>query len=127
MTAASGGTARGKSILVIDDDDGVREILWQLLDSEGYQVLTAVDGADALRQLRQVRPCLILLDLLMPDVSGWQFREVQQRIPELAGIPVVLISGFKDLDAVGPSMGCEVLMKPFELEDLLAIVRQHCG
>lgn len=82
-------------ILVVDDERDVHMLLTDLLHGEGYDVVTATDGAEALGYLRAAAtlPCLILLDLVMPNVDGWQFIEERNHDPRIAGIPVVLISG----------------------------------
>jgi PAS domain S-box-containing protein len=82
-------------ILIVDDESDVRMLLEELIQGEGYDVATAADGAEALEYLRTATtlPCLILLDLVMPNVDGWQFVEARGREPRLVDIPVVLISG----------------------------------
>jgi len=82
-----------KSVLIVEDDADVRESLVAILESEGYRVLEAENGAVALDQLRRDVPvCLILLDLFMPTMNGWTFRDEQLRDPQLAPIPVIVIS-----------------------------------
>lgn len=122
-------SGRCRPILVIEDDQVLRDALEELFSVEGYEVLTAAEGGDALRKLEQgARPGLILLDLVMPGINGWQFRALQGRYPELAEIPVVVISGLLDLEALGARIGCqEVIKKPFDLEALLAVARRYCG
>lgn len=116
-------------ILVIEDDFEFREVLRELFCLEGYEVLTAVDGADAMRQLQQgARPGLILLDLIMPGIDGFQFRESQKLYPELAEIPVIVISGMGGLEALNSTLGCQdVMRKPLELDVILSTVRHYCG
>ncbi|PLS79555.1 MAG: response regulator, partial [Chloroflexi bacterium] len=82
------------TILVVDDDSGIREALTDILEDEGYAVRSACDGQAALDLLRQQAepPALVLLDLMMPRMNGWQFRSEQRRDPALANIPVVVIS-----------------------------------
>jgi len=81
-------------VLVIEDNTEVRQALVALLEAEGYSVIEAVDGVSALRLLRagEVRPCLIVLDLMMPRMSGWDFRMEQSRDRRFAAIPVVVVS-----------------------------------
>src|SRR6266487_913073 len=81
-------------VLVIEDNSEVRQALVALLEAEGYHVAEAVDGVSALRLLRagEVRPCLIVLDLMMPRMSGWDFRMEQSRDRRFAAIPVVVVS-----------------------------------
>ena len=110
------------SVLVVDDESDIREALAELLADEGYEVQAARDGAEALKKARAFHPSVVLLDLMMPGMNGWEFRARQRGDPELASIPVIVLSAFgraPGVDAVG------YLEKPFELEDLLSAVRAH--
>src|SRR5512138_2541112 len=92
-TGSIGGAARRPTVLVVDDDESVRESLALALELEGYMVLRAAHGIDALLVLRTgIRPDVILLDLEMPVMPGWEFRERQLADPALADIPVVIVS-----------------------------------
>jgi PAS domain S-box-containing protein len=86
---------RRRPILIVDDEADVHDLLTDLLRAEGYDVVTASDGAEALEYLRAapVLPGMILLDLVMPNMDGWEFLEQRSHDPRLAGIPIVLISG----------------------------------
>lgn len=116
------------AILVVEDDDDVREITIELLESLGYAALPARHGKEALDQLHAgLRPCVILLDLMMPVMDGWTFCEELQKDEALAVIPVVVASAASDqqprnacLHAVG------YFTKPIDLNELLAAVRRHC-
>jgi CheY-like chemotaxis protein len=111
------------SVLIIDDDSGSREALAELLVDEGYDVATAEDGAEGLAYLRVGhRPRVILLDLMMPGVDGWDFRAEQKRDEELAHIPVIAIS------AAGKLLDADYsLRKPIEIETLLTLLRDVMG
>jgi len=115
----------GGLILVVDDDDELRDTLSEVLGQEGYEVLAAAGGEEALAHLRAgARPQLILLDLMMPNMSGWQMREQQLAEPSLAKIPVVVMTAIGTVDGMPP--GDEVLLKPVRLEALLKTVRRYC-
>ncbi len=116
-------------ILIVDDDADIRLALSQALQFEGYRTTTAVNGAEALKQMRQGgRPCLILLDLMMPVMNGWEFRVEQQQDPELAAIPVVILTGDGRIRQKQESLRVtDGLRKPVELESLLSMVASHCG
>jgi CheY-like chemotaxis protein len=117
-----------RSLLVVDDDAAIREIIQAVLEVEGYAVFTAADGAEAIARLRAgLRPRLILLDLRMPGMDGRAFRDVQAAEPDLAAIPVVILSGDGDAPRVAASLGLEWLLKPVHLDHLLAVVARHCG
>jgi CheY-like chemotaxis protein len=111
-------------ILVIDDDSDIREVVGEALRFAGHEVATARDGREGLAQCRIFRPSLILLDLMMPGMNGWEFRAAQQRDPALAGIPVLVVTALGHDPDIQVSA---VLAKPFRLEDLLAQVRRFTG
>jgi len=111
-------------VLIIEDDQGIREILADVLASEGYAVLTAQNGLEGLAQARAARPDLIVLDLMMPTMSGWQFRAEQRQDPALARIPVVVISAERLTRDAIPAGVAAFLPKPFELSTLLDLVRR---
>ena len=117
------------SILLVDDDLNIRMVLAEILEDEGYNVASAANGLEALRYLRQQQelPCLILLDLMMPGMNGWDFRQEQQQDPQIAGIPVVVISADSSLPQKAASLAVTAyLQKPIDLDRLLATVSQHC-
>ena len=112
-------------VLVVDDDADVRAQTESLLTAHGYEVMTAAHGRDAIERLREQCPDLIVLDLNMPVMDGWQFRTQQRFLTErkLASIPVLLLTGQDDaanhaskLDAIG------VVRKPIDPDDLLEAV-----
>jgi CheY-like chemotaxis protein len=115
-------------VLVVDDDADVREATQLVLENSGYRVLTATDGRQALEVLRTnaERPCVILLDLMMPVMDGWRFRTEQQHDAALAPIPVVVLSGATDMHRAAASLSAdEHIRKPVSLDRLLATVRRY--
>jgi CheY-like chemotaxis protein len=117
--------SEARLILVIDDDPDIRDTLSDVLADAGFIVSTAANGREALRALRQgLSPALILLDVMMPVMDGWQFREEQLRTPELARIPVVLLSAHSNVrDMVERTRPSGVLKKPLRLKELLAMLK----
>ncbi len=116
-----------QTLLVVDDDLDIRDALQDVLELEGYAVLLAADGLEALSQLRRGEspPHLILLDLMMPRMDGFAFREALRHEPALAGIPVLVASA--DLDVKGAAEGLGVagwLRKPLDLKELLHTVKR---
>lgn len=108
-------------VLVVDDDPDIRETLAHRLANEGYSVDLARDGAEALARLSEGRsPDAIVLDLGMPTMNGWQFRDLQKRDPRLAEIPVVVMTGQAPLGIDAQ----HVLEKPFAIEHLVATIRR---
>jgi CheY-like chemotaxis protein len=110
-------------ILIVEDDDDIREALAQILELEGYAVREAVNGREALDVSARELPCLILLDLMMPVMDGWQFRSEQMKDPVLSQIPVVVISADAGIHEKVASFGAaSVLPKPISLDRLLRAV-----
>ncbi len=114
-------------VLAVDDDYDVLFALQDVLEMEGYRVIPARSGREALELLRRgLRPAVILLDLMMPEVSGWEFRAQQVVDPELAGIPVVVVSGQGLSDREVASLGVDAyLKKPVDLDQLLNTVGRY--
>jgi CheY-like chemotaxis protein len=115
-----------RCILVVDDDLDILEWTSIVLKSAGYGVLTATDGKAALDRLRDgATPSLILLDLMMPGMNGWQFLDELHREPSLTTIPVVIVSGGSYREKEIKSLGVAgYLKKPFDASKLLATVEQ---
>jgi CheY-like chemotaxis protein len=116
-------------ILVVEDDPDIRFGLAVLLEDEGYEVVTAANGREALAQLHAmpVAPCVILLDLMMPDMDGWEFRAEQRREPLLASIPVIVLSAAADLPTRTAKLGVAgVMQKPIHVGELLKTIKRHC-
>ncbi len=107
-------------VLIVDDDDVIRNLLGELLDGEGYAVEAAANGKEALAVLQRWRPDTILLDLMMPKMDGWRFRAEQQRRADVADVPVVILSAARELEGHGATLGAAaVVHKPFDLDILL--------
>ena len=115
--------------MIVEDDRDIRDAFKLLLEGEGYSVQAASDGDEALRILRTgVRPCLILLDLMMPKMDGFQFRRDQQRDPTLSDIPVAVYSGMYDPTEYAPFLrAAAYLHKPIDSEALLKVVRAYAA
>lgn len=113
-------------ILVVDDEPSLVEAISEVLEDEGYSVSTARDGITALRALHDgLRPCLAILDLMMPTMSGWELRAAMLADPELAGIPVAIASAFirSDMSSLQPTA---VIQKPFELAEIIELANRYC-
>jgi CheY-like chemotaxis protein len=117
-------------VLVVDDDTEIRETMVEILNDEGYEAVGAADGYQALEQLRdpEDRWCLVLLDLMMPNMDGRTFRAEQLRDPALAPIPVVIVSAMNDVAAAAEELKVSAHMtKPIPLSELIQVVRQFCA
>lgn len=116
------------TVLIVDDDLGVREVLAALLSDEGYHVVTACDGREAFSYLAYAEaPALILLDIMMPVMDGYAFRVTQREHPVLAAIPVVMLSAGEKSERVTAMCPAGFLKKPFDVDALLAMVEKFCG
>ncbi|HXT95919.1 MAG TPA: response regulator [Polyangia bacterium] len=118
------------TVLIVDDDQAVLDGIGELLESEGYGVATATDGQDALNQLRRgLQPSVILLDLMMPRMDGWDFRQEQARDPDLKDIPLVVITaaGFSEASVKTQFGDIELVPKPLPVPALLSAVRRQSG
>jgi DNA-binding response OmpR family regulator len=118
-----------KTILIVEDEEAVRELEKFILEQQGYDVMEARDGLEGLAKAEFKRPELILLDLMMPDVSGGRMYDEMKEHPTTSGIPIVVVTGKPDAhemfdDEIGPD---DVIMKPFEADTLLARIRHHIG
>lgn len=113
-------------VLVVEDDESIRDVFRLALEMEGYHVRTAGNGEEALNVLQsQPNPCLILLDLMMPVMNGWDFADIVKKTPSLASIPIVVVTAFSEMS--NGIKALEFIKKPVELKKLLATVRQTCG
>jgi CheY-like chemotaxis protein len=113
-------------VMVVDDDDDIRETLTSLLEDEGYQVAGFATGRDALDALQGgLRPRVILLDLMMPVMDGVEFRRAQLADAALASIPVILITA-AGLEPIQRADWSEVLRKPLKVDRVLAVIAEHC-
>lgn len=113
----------GKSILLVEDDELIRRAMQMVLEWEGYQVDCAGNGQEALDFLRAGnRPCLIVLDVMMPVLDGEQFRREQSGDPNLAAIPVIVVSAATFAEKVNAA---QHIRKPFEVQELLEAIHHQ--
>lgn len=114
-------------ILLVEDEASVREVIEAVLQDEGYRVVCAEHGADALEVLREgLRPCIIILDLMMPVMDGWQFRELQLSDPELLKIPTVVYSAVGDIDQAVERLNVAGGFQKGDFGEMLRFVAQFC-
>ena len=115
-----------RTVLVVDDDADVRELLTEFLTREGFVVATAADGAEGLILAREVRPSAIILDVLMPELDGWAVLTACKGDPQLADIPVIMLTIVDDRTR-GYALGAaEYLVKPIDRKRLRAVIDKHC-
>lgn len=113
-------------ILIVEDNPAIRQTYELVLEQQGYQVVTAENGEDALTKLKNgaPRPHLILLDLMMPVMNGWEFLKVRRADPELFAVPVLALT----CGAVRTPLTDAMLVvdKPMDIGELMTLVRRHC-
>jgi CheY-like chemotaxis protein len=114
-------------VLVVEDDDIVRRMLLLLLRSHGYETMEAGNGQEALERMRQRVPCMVLLDIHMPLMTGWEFRERQLQDPALARVPVVCLTALFDPEDVVRRLGVPCLAKPADFPSVMHEVEAACG
>jgi CheY-like chemotaxis protein len=111
--------------MIVEDDDDIRESLQEALEAEGYPVHVAANGREGLTLLAHIeRPCVILLDLMMPVMNGWEFLSVQRQDRAFAQIPVIVVSAAPETAL--PRDSAAVVPKPVDLDQLLEVVRKLC-
>ena len=120
-------------VLLVEDDEDTREVLRLILESDGIEVAVARDGLDALNRIGQLReqdprsPSVIVLDYMMPRCSGPQFRQRQLADPEIADVPVILVSAVSDLSSRAALLKpFAMLQKPIDPNQLTSVVREAC-
>ena len=120
-------TAAHCPVLIVEDDADLREMMAQLLSLEGFQAATVANGSEALQYLHNghVKPDVILLDLMMPVMDGWEFRRKQQADPAFADVPVIVLSAL-DQSRAADVQAEAFLKKPLDFDRLLQLVRQYC-
>jgi CheY-like chemotaxis protein len=127
MTETAGAATPPPCVLIVEDDDDVREFMQLLVSSSGYDTMTARDGQEALIKMRERRPCLVLLDLQMPRMDGWEFRERQMQDLALRQVPVVCVTAFFDPEQVTRKLGLRCIAKPADFPAIINAVESVCG
>ena len=115
-------------ILIVDDHDDTRDLLVELLMLEGFTVLAAATGEEALALVREHRPCVVLLDLGLPDIAGLELVLRLRAEPHTATAPIYALSGFTNLRGAALTAGLDgFLVKPVLASELRGIVERHCA
>jgi CheY-like chemotaxis protein len=124
VPVAEGGAGR---VLVIDDEETVRDLMRRFLTREGLEVLTAKNGREGLALARQLKPALITLDVLMPELDGWSVLEALKADPALADIPVVMLTILQEMSK-GYALGADdYVMKPIDRERFRTVLARYRG
>ncbi|HLY37731.1 MAG TPA: response regulator [Candidatus Binatia bacterium] len=116
------------TVLIVEDDHDVREAITVILECAGYESAGAADGAQAMQMLHAgLRPGLIVLDLMLPVLDGWQFRQEQRRHAEFESIPTIVCSALGDAERHAMRLGAVAgLTKPLDVDMLLALAERYC-
>jgi CheY-like chemotaxis protein len=118
-----------KTILIVDDELDVREALAGALEVNGYTIITAANGEEALKALAKVqKPDLVFLDLMMPVMDGFEFMKARNLIPGIMAVPIIVISAGRVIDSKIAGFSAEgYLEKPIDLTKLLQTAERYCG
>lgn len=122
-SAHSGEYCRRPNIVIVEDDHDIRVTLREILEIQGYQVFSAANGKDGLEKLAEITPSVILLDLMMPVMDGWEFLRNKEQDPSRASVPVVVMSASGKIPHPRPNA---YIPKPICLDGLLAITEKLC-
>jgi CheY-like chemotaxis protein len=114
------------TVLLVEDNDDVREMMSTALQLAGTRVVTAANGREALAVLERTHPCVIVLDLMMPVMNGWELRAALKRDPSLSAIPVIVVSALTE-DLVARMGATEYLEKPVDIDRLIETVCELCN
>ena len=117
-----------KTIFVIDDEPGVLEELDAWLSDEGYNVITAQNAFDGLAKLDEIRPNLIILDIMMPEMDGFEFLSKLKRNFRTSQIPVIMLTAKVESEAIMKAQelkATDYVMKPFETDELLQLIQKY--
>jgi CheY-like chemotaxis protein len=112
------------TVLVVEDEEDLREMIREALELSGYNVVTAEEGQEALRKLDHIEHlCVVLLDLLMPGMNGWEFFEKFRARPELMDVPVIVHSS---TPSSAPAGATRVVQKPLLFDRLISVIGEYC-
>jgi CheY-like chemotaxis protein len=116
-----------KNVLIVDDDQAIRQIMQDVLEVQGYEISTAADGREGIARLRDLspQPCVVLLDMMMPGMNGWQFLDYQRNDPLFSRIPVIICSAYREI--AKSVKASAILEKPIQLNALLDTVKAFCA
>jgi CheY-like chemotaxis protein len=112
------------TVLLVEDHPDVRDMMSLALQFAGHRVVTAVNGQDALELLHKERPCVILLDLMMPVMDGWQFKAALEQNRAVSEVPLIIISALTDVATRIPAAAH--LPKPVDIDRMLELVDHYC-
>ena len=114
--------------MIVDDDPAIRRVVADILEMSDYEVRMASNGAEALEEVHHEPPAMVLLDLMMPVMDGWEFLRRCRRDETCGALPVAVMSAARDAGAISDELGAAAFLpKPFELDDILTVVNRFAG
>ena len=119
-----------KKILIVDDEADIIEILQFMLETSGYECVTAMDGEEGLKLAREINPDLIILDVMMPKINGYKISRLLKYDNKYKDIPIIMVTARSQLEdkAIGEETGVnEYITKPFELDAIVKKVEEYLG
>ena len=117
-----------KDVLVVEDESYLCELLSDVIESEGHTARKASNGLEALERMKERKPQLVLLDLMMPIMDGWEFMEALRANPQWDGVPIVIITAIYDVKRTQEETGARaVITKPFDIDQITEIVRLYAN
>ena len=117
-----------RTVVIVEDDADARNLLHTVCELSGFRAHSAATAREGIVLAREVRPCAILLDLMLPDLDGQAFRRQQQRDPAVANIPVIVVSAHPEATTIAKEMGAAACVrKPIDFDLLLAVLAELCG
>ena len=128
MAAGKCGTQH--AVLVVEDDPEINRLIGAYVEFAGYHCVSALDGGNALSHSRDHHPCVIVLDLMLPDISGWEVCRQLKNDPGTCDIPIIILTALDNEDSRQEGMRCGVvayLTKPFNPDELLAVLNKYAG
>ena len=114
-------------VLIVDDDPDVRRMIQLLLTTSGYETMSAANGAEALQRIRECRPCVVLLDMMMPVMDGFEFRRLQLSDPRISDVPVICLTGHYEPIQVTAQLNAPCLQKPPFFPQILDAIGARCA
>lgn len=116
-----------KKVLVVEDDSALRDVVEEIIEGEGYSVITARDGEEGLQRLADDRPALVISDVMMPRLNGWQLCQAVASTPSLQSIPVIMMTASPN---IGGGVGCAyaaLIAKPIDFDQFLGTITEIIG
>ena len=130
MAAGNGIPMNQRDVLVVEDDPEINQLIGAYVEFAGFRYIAATDGAEALSQVRDHPPCAVILDLMLPELSGWEICRRLKNDPDTCGIPIIILTALDNDDSRQEGVRCgavEYLTKPFNPDEFLEVLSKYAG